>query len=694
MKALILKELRENLKWVPLPGLAILLVFLIDKPDEPMLDVTAAFFFCLIGVAFAAALGFLQIFFEGHGDKRSLLLHRPLSPSRIFLGKTIAGVGLYLLALGIPFVCVESWMARPGYMPAPYHWRTSLPWLADILSGLVYYFAGMLTAQRDVRWYGSRGLAVAAAFMCSYLVWTLPEFWQALVAIGIMGLGVSLAAYGSFRSGGAYIPQSRLPKAALAMTFLAGLLIVSVLGKQLIGEWFDSGVEWAYHPDRQGRVLMVLSKQGGEIGHWLDLTGREPADLKGKEIGSKIKVPYTINETPLNWSYRNSGRFYVQCTNDSKPSQEIWYYDQTQSRLFGYDTILHQGLGSFGPDGFVPSGQQSGERFLGELLFRSDRWNAMPAQFLAFPGGVYDVNFTWRTIRTLFTPAAGETVTCARWWSDDLDRKRKRVVVSTDKSFHFLKGAGSPAVSLPRAYDFHKYRFVFLGLFEKPERYFVWYQSWIAWTSYLEPEEFRNLPGPLHEYDAAGRELASQIVPPPAYPEAPAAQALFGLVTPMTEAATLVGATRYLRSEARSNGCTHKPVLLGFLENSQYYIPGTAPDKSTPGGLVSGYLALILLSAAASALGCFLLASRYAFSNTRRLGWALVGFLFGWVGLVLMLVLQEWPARIACPKCGKLRVVTHDNCEHCGAAHAVPALDGTEIFDPGAPTMQPAMALR
>ena len=37
-------------------------------------------------------------------------------------------------------------------MPAPYQWQTGLPWLADILSGLVYYFAGMLTAQRQTPW--------------------------------------------------------------------------------------------------------------------------------------------------------------------------------------------------------------------------------------------------------------------------------------------------------------------------------------------------------------------------------------------------------------------------------------------------------------------------------------------------------------------------------------------------------------
>ena len=212
MKALIWKEWRENLKWVALPGLVILMVFLINSPDEPMPDVTGAYLFGLTAAVFGAALGFLQIFFEAHGDRRSLLLHRPLGPSRIFLGKALADVALYVLALGIPFACLECWFATPGNLRAPYHWRTGLPWLADILSGLVYYFAGMLTAQREARWYGSRGLALAAAFFCSYLVWILPEFWQALVAIGIIGGFVGVAAWGSFRAGGAYALSRASPR--------------------------------------------------------------------------------------------------------------------------------------------------------------------------------------------------------------------------------------------------------------------------------------------------------------------------------------------------------------------------------------------------------------------------------------------------------------------------------------------------
>jgi hypothetical protein len=114
MRALILKEWREHLKWVPLPGLVILLVFAIEEPEEPMPWSSAAYYYCLTAVVFAAALGFLQIIFEAHGDRRSLLLHRPLYPSRIFLAKALAGVSLYLLALGIPWSTTSRGCSWPS----------------------------------------------------------------------------------------------------------------------------------------------------------------------------------------------------------------------------------------------------------------------------------------------------------------------------------------------------------------------------------------------------------------------------------------------------------------------------------------------------------------------------------------------------------------------------------------------------
>jgi hypothetical protein len=307
---------------------------------------------------------------------------------------------------------------------------------------------------------------------------------------------------------------------------------------------------------------------------------------------------------------------------------------------------------------------------------------------------LYTVDFARRTIRTFFTPAPGETVTYGRPPRAGNLREQKRVFVSTDKSIYFLSADGAPVLSVPRDQDCQKDKyFVWLGGLEKPERYWAWYEPRVDY-SLAEPGEFKSTPYHYHEYDASGRELAHRSGLKRPLPADSYANALFGAVTPMTEAAALLGASRYLRWEARRKGSIWKPVLLEYLENSRYYIPGTSAFEVTPSGLVPGYIALIVLSAAASAIGCWLLARRYAFSRGRSIMWAFLGFSFGWVGWLLMLVLQNWPARVSCPNCRQLRVVTRDRCEHCGSLHAPPASDGTEIFESASALRQIALTVR
>jgi hypothetical protein len=694
MKILIWKEWRENLKWLPLPGLVILLVFLIDKPEVPMFAATDAYFLCVIAAVFGTALGFVQIFFEGHGDKRSILLHRPLSPSCIFLAKVLAGVGLYLVALGLPFLCLETWLATPGYMPAPFHWKTSFPWLADILSGLVYYFAGMLVAQREARWYGSRCLPLAAALFCSCLVWVLTEFWQALAAITLFASFMSVAAWSSFTSGGEYDRQPRIGRIGLATMLLAGLLLVSMFVKQFIGAGFGSEVIYVCDMTRQGRVLLAACRENeGLIGPWLDArTGQEAADMNENLAASLRMATWAVMETPLYQSYRNSGQFYVLCANDSKPGTERWFYDQEQHRLLGYHKVYNHFLGSFGPTGFTPAGEQPGETFQGDFCHRRTRWFASERDLLAFPRAVYKVDYSRRTIDLFFAPAAEETVAYADWWKGELnDDKKKGAVISTDRSFHFLTETGAPVVTVPRAYDAQKHGYVIcVGMLENPARCFVWYRT-LPFEPSLGPEEYRSKTFHLYEYDLTGKELAEIDYQQPSA-QASYAKALFGLATPMTEAAALVGLSETLRSQVRSEGGTHKPVLLDYLLSIRHYIPGTSRYERNPSGLMLAYIALILLGAAASALACFVLARRHAFSRAHSLGWAVMGVLFGWVGLLLMLVLQDWPALVVCPKCRQLRVVMRDRCEHCGTQHAAPATDGTEIFDSAAAVQHVALA--
>src|SRR5262249_19887365 len=114
MKPLVWKECRENLKWVGLPLLLILGPTALFGPYE-LMEEPGVFYAGLIAAVAGAGLGFLQFFPESSGDKRSLLLHRPLSPSQIFLGKVLAGVGLYLLGIGIPFGCAVALAATPGH---------------------------------------------------------------------------------------------------------------------------------------------------------------------------------------------------------------------------------------------------------------------------------------------------------------------------------------------------------------------------------------------------------------------------------------------------------------------------------------------------------------------------------------------------------------------------------------------------
>jgi hypothetical protein len=427
MKVLIWKEFRENLKWAAVPILLFLLPLLLMRgPDEPPAG-GHLFGFHITAALFGAGLGFMQVYFESRGDKRSLLLHRPITHSRIFLGKVVGGLGVYLLGVGIPFAVNTAWCATPGRVAAPFDWGLALPWVVDILTGVVYYFAGMLTAQRDARWYGSRCLGLPAAFLCTVLVWALPEFGHALLVLLVVGTLLAVAAWGSFIAGGAYAPQPRLAKVALAGAFLTGLLVVSFIAKLVVGQQLNPGLSYSQIIDREGRVLVVPSKDSvGPIAPVTDLDGRVPPELEGKRIDrnimEEIEAPRAGMEWPKFRSYRSPGRFFVLCLNDTLPHGEVWWYAPTQGRVLGYDDDFHQLLGSFGPDGFVPAGQEPRGRFQRELLYISRLFDVPHTNYLSFPAGVYTAQFARRTIQPLFIPAPGETVTWAGKWKDPKEK--------------------------------------------------------------------------------------------------------------------------------------------------------------------------------------------------------------------------------------------------------------------------------
>src|SRR5262245_5389257 len=368
MRMLLWREIRENLKWATLPGLVIGgLMALMGTPS--LMDPGVLLIVSLIAGVFGAVLGFLQVHSESRGDKRSLLLHRPLGRSRIFLAKAVAGVGLYLLALGLPFAVVVAFAATPGHSFDPFSWPMVLPWLADVLTGLVFYFAGMLTAQREARWYGSRCLGLAAGLFCSYLVWIVPEFWQALLAIACVGSVTAAAAWGCFCGGGAYESQPRIAKIASAATFLLGLSALAFTGQTLAGRFFWPREDITTYFDRHGKALFVHELEG-KIDSITDSQGQAPPEIQGERLDyyklKEIMTPTAHGGWPKTRSYRNTNGALVKYGNETMPGNEAWWYVPARGRLLGYDKHSNQLLGSFGPDGFLPPNEQSGQRFQGE----------------------------------------------------------------------------------------------------------------------------------------------------------------------------------------------------------------------------------------------------------------------------------------------------------------------------------------
>src|SRR5262249_20177928 len=121
-------------------------------------------------------------------------------------------------------------------------------------------------------------------------------------------------------------------------------------------------------------------------------------------------------------SYRCCNRSLVKYGNDTKPANENWWYVPEEGWLVGYDKFTKRPIGSFGPSGFAPAGTRPTARFEGLPYHFSIFPDATGYNYLAFPGGVYWVDFGTRSLHTLYVPPPGRTVLWASRWEDERER--------------------------------------------------------------------------------------------------------------------------------------------------------------------------------------------------------------------------------------------------------------------------------
>ena len=660
MKPLFFKELRQSLTWAfaVLAIMSIAAIYFawdVTRPGRYVPPFERFQQWSVVACPLAGLfLGVLHVLTEKRRDLWAFLVHRPMSRTTIALAKMSAGLVLYFLAVGLPLAAANAWLAMPGHVPAPFYWPMVLPGLADVLTGSVYYLAGLLVGMRDARWYGSRVLAVGVAIICSVIVVLASYFWLALLAIIVAAGVLGVAAWGSFVGGGQYGPQPPAARAALGASLLAGIAILFVIGGMVLAAIAGAaatgpGTRTTYRITRDGEVVRLVRDRWNraiEITN-LDGTHNRPLEREAQEsdrwyamfLGTDTVVIPDESEPDPNRAhgYRHADTFYRHV---GGVGQTKWLYSFRERLVLAFDLERTVLVGRLGPTEYRAPPESPVQRF-GESIVST--WGNV----LVFEDVVYRLKPRERTIATMIAPAGERVLALTALRSRD----HNEFVVVTDRTVRFMTRDGEVLTAADIEHDLVRYGYLQFAATENPQRFFVWYTP-----SHRPCVEALELPGDLIVYGPNGAVVARHELPaiPRQYSGSTWYDVALGLTVPLAAMGTAFVVTRALGESSFD------------------------PDGPIRADVVYGVMSLMAIACAVVTMR---LARRYAFSRGRRWGWSVFNFFAGPMGLALLWCLRDWPARLPCDACGKKRVTNRDRCEHCDSAFPSPAPDGTEIFE-------------
>ena len=619
-----------------------------------------AMVFCAI---FGAILGWLQIHNERHRDLWAFLIHRPLSRTKIFFAKVIAGLCLYVAGAGLPLLGVILMIRIPGHMAAPFEWAMVLPVTACFLSGIVYYFAGLLTGLRQARWYASRGLGLGVAILVSVAVVIVPEFWRALFLILLGGAIVATAAWGSFMSNGYYVGQPPLGRRALVASLMLGgfivVMVVMALLETLVPNSFRESYHWSRYQMTKDGEIYKLTQPAGKPLQITELNGMPLKDTKtgrpitqtefNRLVDSESSIQANFDDQ-AQYQKRHQGRYMDSShffTLWRQTPDTLWYWNRN-GRLWGYDIASRRFIGSLGPSGFTPVLTTGPDRFSRpEGQYGNGYYNSSyPARTLMTDTAVYKLNFENRTANVFFAATNNNRIGGALDVSLNSYDWNYTIIV-TREFVQLLKPDGKVVWQIPYVPAYPAYNGVVVSFLEATNRFALWLNAnsqtnkLMGWT----------LPSHIVWLAAGQGALESTNLP--------SLSGYQGWTPTLTE--------RLLQS-----------VVPPAFYSAPVFLYGMDFFRDFPW---KDFLTSLAAAVVYTGIG-WCLGRRYYFSIGSQLKWAGFHLLFGLPGLLGFLCAQEWPAREPCPNCKNLRLVDREKCAHCGADFAPPPRNGTEIFEP------------
>jgi len=725
MRPMLWKEAREMGRWALLAAivLGVFAAFVLSQTRAQLVYGSGEGNISLLSWTIAAplvalVLGLLQILPEQRRDQWAFLVHRPATRDVLFGGKALAGLGLYGLAVSVPALIALAWAAMPGHLPIPFDARLALPGLADLLMGVPCYFAGLLTALRPARWYGSRALPVPAALAAALLAHIMSSFAQSVLVSLIFTVLFALAAWGSFRTTGQYERQPKAAKASLGVILCVGILLAVGAAVLLTAAFVppapepekpSTRIRSSYQITRAGQVLRIKVR-GGRTVHAEDLQGR--AVPVGKRFEDSLLVPnagtlwdrdWTGDPTPTDYHHSASVFVLVYGSSHRTPQGMLWYYSVPERRILGYSRRTQRLALVAGPQGVVAADAPRPLPFPPGLRNNTPRNYGGGGNFTygdgsAFTGSglmvydhvVYALNLAEARLAPLLTITPPERIDGMRleYVSSPPSGPGTLPIsynplapvgavfdVITQTQVRIYDPRGHLLLSVPRYLDAEqRYGDPAVYRLPKGDRYFFWY--------YPAPDPKRSRwqipPSILLETDAHGKALRRETLPviintPYPLPPHPVYASAWGILAPP------LWATGGLLYRAENPAHSHGPDWMEGLWGDLRQYPNAYRNIKWVSFVCGG----------GSAVLAVLIGRRCAWSRAGRAAWAFGAFWLGLYGVLLLAALDAWPAREPCPHCGRRRVVTRERCEHCGAGFVVPLPDGTEIFDapPSAETM-------
>ncbi len=683
MRALIWKELRENMGWALLAALALGSAEIyalhhtqfpgqvdpyfsdgITLCKKPFLMVTR--FGC---AAAGLALGLLQMLPELKRDRWAALLHRPISRGRLFWGKAIAGVLLYGIAAGVPFLATVWHVATPGNFDTPFVPAMIQPSLAHLAPGLTYYFAALLVAlQGGIL---LRAILILAAIHVSFVVIYEDLFRVAFEAAAAMSLVLCLAGWGAIYARDSLRGRPWLASLAFLVAVFYGACGLGDLARKagyMIGridahpygvwEVLDNGV-----PARFDYPNSVLVSATGPDGQPFTDPKYRPDRVRNYALamnnaGRYIGDSHGFRIRRENDDYRDSSTYLYSLSPYSHPRFEQWFYLRGDHQYAGMLPAEKRAFARLGTNGFAPpearvpgfADNVRCDLIGGDILM------------IAAPDSLRLAFLARREIVPVALPAPGPIYGMCHAWADAPNGTIDFQGVALGTSMAVYKEDGQVAAMLPYHHDVDRWGQLSLGVLKTTDRFVLKYEP----SEWIEEKIRQTMPRYVENLDSQGNVLAAYTLQPPTpYVDS---RTWVGIVAPRLQSpAFFYGEMLYRRAGAALGSERLREALDEQL--GRYF------DDTFHFGCAIVIVALVLAAIT------FFWARRAQLSLRRAWSWAAGVLVLGLPGFILFWLAGERPRTVPCPTCRRPRRIEGEKCAHCEAAWPPQPADDTAILD-------------